>query len=65
MRVLRLLIDDAGSLLGHQEADGHGQVVVDQRVLQALRALLRVLDLVVETGLLTQELATYMKLRKT
>ena len=58
MRVLGLLVDDAGSLLGHQEADGHGQVVVDERVLQPLRALLRVLDLVVETSFLTQEFAS-------
>ena len=54
MRVFSFLVDDAGALLGHQEADGHGQVVVDQRVLQPLRALLGVLDLVVETGFLAQ-----------
>ena len=58
MRVLGLLVDDAGSLLGHQEADGHGKVVVDERVLQPLRALLRVLDLVVETSFLAQEFAS-------
>ena len=58
MRVLGLLVDDAGSLLGHQEADGHGQVVVDERVLEPLRALLRVLDLVVETSFLAQEFAS-------
>ena len=45
MGVLGLLVDDAVALLRHEEAERHSQVVVDQVVLQPLRALPRVLDL--------------------
>ena len=45
VRVLSLLVHHAVPLLRHEEAQRHGQVVVDQVVLEPLRALARVLDL--------------------
>ena len=45
VRVLGLLVHHAVPLLRHEEAQRHGQVAVDQVVLEPLRALARVLDL--------------------
>ena len=43
--VFRFLVDDTVPLLSHEQTNGNCQLVVDQRVLQTLRALAGVLDL--------------------
>ena len=45
MVVFSLLVDDAAALLGHEEDQWHGEVVVHQAVLQALTRLSSVLHL--------------------
>ena len=43
--VFRFLVDDTVPLLSHEQTNGNCQLVVDQRVLQTLRALAGVFDL--------------------
>ena len=57
MRVFSLLVDDAVSLLGHEQADGDGEVVVDEAVLEPLAAALGVLDLGEGAGLLAEQVS--------